>query len=396
MTRSSIITGILILALFGCQKQTSSGDDSKTTSVPPVAPTQTTPVKFEVRDFKLDTQNDSTSTTYKGRGTLYSKDDPVRSGNYMAWLQAKQSHKNDELWSTLVDIHDGIGTFETFDSVRGKQRQDKSEVKYAEWNVAGYIRLTNAQLVSNDSPQNISSSSPSPAPQFEIRDFRITEDDNKYFPSAKGRGTLVAKTDDLKTGRHIVWLESKRAHENDDRWLKAVELQDGLGGFDTHDFLWELRKKNKSVKYYDWRIFGYTKCQSGVVVTDSANEGKSATNLPVLELRDFITDESRDDTGLGSYLTGHATVVAKDPNTKQGSHAVWLRGKATHHNDERETFLVTLRDGLGTLTTHAYVPDSEKGSAKVKYMDWEVFCIAPMAQGAMSSGEPANRVPQTR
>lgn len=395
MKKSNIITGFLISALLGCQQQTPPGNDSKMTSVPPIAPAQATPAQFEVRDFKLDAKNDSSSTTYKGRGTLYSKDDPVRSGNYMVWLQAKRSHKNDELWSTLVDIRDGIGTFETFDSIRGKQGHDKPEVKYVDWNVAGYLRLATAQLVSNDVSQSTSSSPSSLPPQFEIRDFRIAEDGNKYFPSAKGRGTLVAKTDDLKAGRYIVWLESKRAHENDDRWLKAVELQDGLGGFDTHDFLWEL-KKNKSVKYYDWRVFGFIKCQSGAVIVDGAAEGNTANNSPVLELRDFATDESRDDSGLGSYLTGHATVVAKDPNTKQGTHAVWLRGKATHRNDEHQTFLITLRDGLGTLTTHAYVPDSEKRSTKVKYTGWEAFCIAPIAQGAMLSDKPTNSPPQTR
>ncbi len=92
--KKTLILAMTVAALAGCQQSSSSGGaatQSTAQSATPVASTATTqtPVKFEVRDFKLDERKESYGLTTKGRGTLITKDDALKKGSYMVWLSVK-------------------------------------------------------------------------------------------------------------------------------------------------------------------------------------------------------------------------------------------------------------------------------------------------------------------
>ena len=97
----TLVFAVLIIALAGCQQSSSSDGATSRQTATPVAPVPTpgatqTPVRFEVRDFKLDEQKELYGTTTKGRRTLVTKDDALKKGSYMVWLSVKEAQKNDE------------------------------------------------------------------------------------------------------------------------------------------------------------------------------------------------------------------------------------------------------------------------------------------------------------
>jgi len=81
-----------------------------------------------------------------------------------------------------------------------------------------------------------SSASTMQLPRFEIRDFKLDEEKQKYGGvQVKGRGTLIAVDDVQRRGSFIVWLTAKQEHDNDSPSLKMIVLRDGVGTFETFD-----------------------------------------------------------------------------------------------------------------------------------------------------------------
>ena len=141
--KSTLILTMVIAVLAGCQQ--SSSDATTQSKVQPSAPaaspsTREIPVRFEVRDFKLDEQKESYGTTTNGRGTLVTKDDALKKGSYMVWLSVKLAQKNDETQKQLVLLRDGIGTIETFEYISSEDR-DKKKVMYFDWKIIGFVKL---------------------------------------------------------------------------------------------------------------------------------------------------------------------------------------------------------------------------------------------------------------
>jgi len=132
-----LFAGLLSLsALVGCQQSASSVPPAKTVEQAQA----TAPAKFEIRDFSIDEQRQSYGgVVYKGRGTLVTRDVAVSKGNYMVWITVKQAHKNDDVWKSLVLLHDGIGTIETHDY---QAKDDVKSVKYYDWKILGYAALS--------------------------------------------------------------------------------------------------------------------------------------------------------------------------------------------------------------------------------------------------------------
>ena len=142
---------VAVFALAACEKQAgSSAAQSSSSASAPTAP-ENTPVEFEVRDFSLDHEKGEYSTTYKGRGTLVTKDPRLASGNYMVWISVKQSHQNDEPWRAQIFLKDGLGTIETYD-YRSNSDKEK-EVRYHAWEVLGYIPLEKAAMRAVQEPK---------------------------------------------------------------------------------------------------------------------------------------------------------------------------------------------------------------------------------------------------
>ena len=107
-------------------------------------------------------------------------------------------------------------------------------------------------------------------PRFEIRDFKLDEEKQKYGGvQVKGRGTLIAVDDVQRRGSFIVWLTAKQEHDNDSPSLKMIVLRDGVGTFETFDYL-TGEEKAKKVRYHNWQMIGFTPMQKGVLVQEPA------------------------------------------------------------------------------------------------------------------------------
>ena len=154
MQKALILTGIIV-GLAGCQQPSSSTNaQAKPADAPIISPTTMAtqgPVKFEVRDFKLNERKESYGTAIHGQGILISKDEGLKKGNFMVWLSVKQAHKNDERWKTLIVLRDGIGTIESHDFLSREDRE-KNKVKYFDWEIIGFVKLQEGVISSDEPP----------------------------------------------------------------------------------------------------------------------------------------------------------------------------------------------------------------------------------------------------
>ena len=146
-----LIAAAIAVGLAGCQQSTPPSATVATSAVAPTvvalpAPASRAPVKFEVRDFKLDAESESYGVTTKGRGTLVTRDPSMAKGAYMVWISAKQAHKSDEPTHDMILMTDGIGTVSTFDYASKSDRASK-DVKYYDWSVIGYVKLDKGVMV---------------------------------------------------------------------------------------------------------------------------------------------------------------------------------------------------------------------------------------------------------
>lgn len=157
----TIFTAIVVVIFAGCQPTAPKNEVTAQPSVPLGAPIPTPKaaqanVKFEVRDFKLEEQNDSPASklfktvTTKGRGILVAKDDALKTGNFMIWLAVKQAHKDDEKIKFFVLLTGGIGTFETFD-IESREDMEKKKIKYFDWEIVGFVKLQDGVIATNES-----------------------------------------------------------------------------------------------------------------------------------------------------------------------------------------------------------------------------------------------------
>lgn len=129
----------LAASVAGCQQFTPPAATAVASAAVPATAAQTAPVKFEVRDFHLDSESASYGVTTKGRGTLVTRDPSMTKGAYMVWLSAKQAHKSDEPTQNMILMTDGIGTITTYDFA--SKSDTAKEVKYYDWSVIGYVKL---------------------------------------------------------------------------------------------------------------------------------------------------------------------------------------------------------------------------------------------------------------
>lgn len=149
--KKTLILAVLVAALAGCQQSSSSGGETATPVAPvPASGAAQNLVRFEIRDFKLDEQKKSYGTEINGRGTLVTKDDALKKGNYVVWLSVKQAHKNDERAKYLIVLRDGIGTIETFD-ILNREDGEKKKIKYFDWEIIGFVKLQEG-VISLDEP----------------------------------------------------------------------------------------------------------------------------------------------------------------------------------------------------------------------------------------------------
>ncbi len=99
---------------------------------------------------------------------------------------------------------------------------------------------------------------------FEIRDFDVDKEDASYGgASYTGRGTLVTKDPRLVTGSYLVFLSFKEEHENDGEAKTQVLLKDGIGPLQVGTYQTTEEEKKEKVRYYDWKIIGYTELHPG-------------------------------------------------------------------------------------------------------------------------------------
>ena len=150
----TLATGIAILFLaMGCTV-TSGGSPADSGQKAAVGTKTNGPVEFELRDFRLDKDTSGVGGSYKGRGTLVSRDPRLASGRYLVFLEAKQAHEGDEPYRAQVLLEDGIGTVETFAYMTSDEK-DKV-VKYHDWKILGYVAML---------PGRIANPSEAPAPK---------------------------------------------------------------------------------------------------------------------------------------------------------------------------------------------------------------------------------------
>lgn len=137
-------------------------------------------------------------------------------------------------------------------------------MKRTEYVLAGILVSGLGVLVGCQPAATSSASAPA---QFEVRDFALEEHAGSYGATTVGRGTLVAKSEQLKHGSYIVYLSATRSHKSDSNWRQAVILRDGLATFETSDYLVPEDRATK-VKYGNWGIYGFAQLQEGVIVSD--------------------------------------------------------------------------------------------------------------------------------
>jgi hypothetical protein len=142
--KTLVLALCVVFTTAGCnqppaQQAAAAASDRQSTST-----SADSPVQFELRDFRLDKESSDVGPSYKGRGTIVTKDPRLASGSYFLFLSAKQAHNNDEEQKIQVLLTDGIGTVETFDFFPSADK-DKV-VKYYEWRVIGYVPLLQGRM----------------------------------------------------------------------------------------------------------------------------------------------------------------------------------------------------------------------------------------------------------
>lgn len=142
--RALILALGVVIATASCdqmpgQNASAAGPENRSATTSNESPPQ-----FELRDFRLDKEDSSVGPSYKGRGTIVTKDPRLASGKFFVFLSARQAHDNDEEARFEVLLTEGIGTVVSYDFLREADK-DKA-VKYHSWEVLGYIPLLPGQM----------------------------------------------------------------------------------------------------------------------------------------------------------------------------------------------------------------------------------------------------------
>jgi hypothetical protein len=103
---------------------------------------------------------------------------------------------------------------------------------------------------------------------FHLRDFTVKEDAGEYYTSYSGRMTLVATSEQLKTGTYLVYLEARAEHQTDPLYRASALLIDGIGEITTYHSHQKSEPK-QAPKYTNWRILGYQPVHPGTATSDS-------------------------------------------------------------------------------------------------------------------------------
>lgn len=113
-----------------------------------------------------------------------------------------------------------------------------------------------------------------PAPEFELRDFVITEEKKdateyvKAYNSFKGTGTLVARN--VGSDRNLlVWLEAhdKTAGQNSEPQLAVVLLRGGIGKVEVSKSEFERVSARPD---YRWSVLGWQELNKATINVPSA------------------------------------------------------------------------------------------------------------------------------
>jgi hypothetical protein len=131
--------------LIGCQGRSEQPNKTAAHSKLP---------QFEIREFKIEREAGDNSWSYKGRGTLMTKDQDLQEGYLFVVIKEKKKPKvGDEKESVQsVLIANGIGTLENSAYYPKKTKyltegydSDPGAPEY-EWNILGFVRLQKAEL----------------------------------------------------------------------------------------------------------------------------------------------------------------------------------------------------------------------------------------------------------
>ncbi|WP_156901628.1 hypothetical protein [Azohydromonas australica] len=381
MRKKFVVAAYSMCILSACQQQ-NSASTAQTPIFSGVAAIKA--ATFEVRDFNTHTASESYGDVVTGRGVLYAKDDAIRSGNYMVWISAKESHSSGKDFTDLVDMRDGIGSIETYDYISSAERKVVPEVGYTDWSIKGWLRLNEGFLISEGSQSAVAAAKEQPE-AFELRDFVVTGDDSKYVQTYKGRGNLIAKSDAMKIGNYIVWLAAKKAHKNNEKQIVPVHMRDGLGNVETSDTTFRS-DGGVAAKYVDWRVFGYSKCSSSQIVLEGKDDQSATEKTPKIELRDFSVEQSRSGSGSGILIKSHIIAAARSETLKSGNYAVWLKAKALHGDDQEKNTFFILREGIGLIQDSSYISDESRKTKRFGFSDWSIPCMIPLNKGAIQFG----------
>jgi hypothetical protein len=132
---------LLVLTASSCERPRSEPPENSAAS-----PAPSPALRFELRDFKLTTETDDYSTTYRGRGTVVTTDPTYRDLSGLLILRRKATVPNrptEENRITVV-IDKGVGIVETYAS---QPKKETTGPPLYEWTAVGWTELEEAELI---------------------------------------------------------------------------------------------------------------------------------------------------------------------------------------------------------------------------------------------------------
>lgn len=202
-------------------------------------------------------------------GTVVALDESLKSGLHVLRVQAHIVNSKNAVRETVVVLRDGVGTVRIY-FYQTKEGASKGEPYVDRWVVDGYVPVMPGVIVT--SAKRVGGSQGASGHMIELKDF-VVERKNFVGPAknVRARGTLVAKSGDLKKGNVVVWLKFQRI-KGEYPTFAQVLLQDGIAtisfsGVEFND------DPNTTLAFSDWSVEGILRLEPGVIIQQSPQKG---------------------------------------------------------------------------------------------------------------------------